>query len=50
MQLALDCNRDAFTRGNFNPGGEMLESRRDFPQNTKVGLLLSHTVDDPVYD
>lgn len=41
MQLALDWNRDAFTRGNFTPGGEMLESRRDSPQNTRVAPLIS---------
>jgi hypothetical protein len=36
MQLTPDWNRDAFTWGNFSPGGEMLESRRDSPQNTRV--------------
>jgi hypothetical protein len=27
-------------RGNFSPGGEMLESRRDSPQNTRVGATI----------
>jgi hypothetical protein len=37
QQLAPDRNRDAFTRGNFCPRGEILKSRRDSPQNTRVG-------------
>jgi hypothetical protein len=36
MQLAPDWNRDAITRGNFSTGGEILKSRRDSPQNTRV--------------
>jgi hypothetical protein len=36
--LALDWNRDAFTRGNFCPRGEILKSRRDSPQNTRVAF------------
>jgi hypothetical protein len=40
MQLAPDWNRDAFTRGNFSPGGEMLESRRGSPQNTRVAAFV----------
>lgn len=43
MQAALDCIRDAFPRGNFWPGGGTWESRRDFPQNTRVGK----SEDDP---
>jgi hypothetical protein len=38
QELAPDWNRDAFTRGNFCPRGEILKSRRDFPQNTRVAL------------
>jgi hypothetical protein len=36
MQLAPDWDRDAFTRGNFCPRGQILESRRDPPQDTRV--------------
>jgi hypothetical protein len=37
MQSAPGRYRDTFTAGNFSPGGEILESRRDSPENTKVG-------------
>jgi hypothetical protein len=39
MQAAPDWNRDAFTQGNFLSAGGILESRRDSPQNTRVGLV-----------
>jgi hypothetical protein len=38
QELAPDWNRDAFTRGNFCPRGEILKSRRDSLQNTRVAL------------
>jgi hypothetical protein len=38
QELAPDWNRDAFTRGNFCPRGEILKSRHDSPQNTRVAL------------
>jgi hypothetical protein len=38
--LGSGLNRDAFTWGNFSPGGEMLESRRDSPQNTITVLKM----------
>jgi hypothetical protein len=36
MQAALNRNRDTFPRGNLWLGGEILKSRRDSPQNTRV--------------